>query len=96
MNSSSAAKTILVWMFIILLGLVLWKVFTPRASESESEIETYDEFMTNVDRGNVKEVTCCISPNSYEINGEYREPAAKIQRNDFQGSRARSHQGIAR
>ena len=79
MNSSSAAKTILVWMFIILLGLVLWKVFTPTSQSSRVYDETYGVFMTNVDRGNVKEVTMLLSQNSYEIDGEYREPAEKFR-----------------
>jgi len=78
-NSSSAAKTILVWMFIILLGLVLWKVFTPTSQSSRVYDETYGVFMTNVDRGNVKEVTMLLSQNSYEIDGEYREPAEKFR-----------------
>jgi cell division protease FtsH len=74
-NSSSAAKTILVWMFIILLGLVLWKVFTP-SSSSQREMElSYNEFMNQVDKGNVKEVEIYLSPNSYEIKGDYREPS---------------------
>ncbi len=79
MNSSSAAKTILVWMFNILLGLVLWKVFTPTSQSSRVLDETYGLFMTNVDRGNVKEVTLLLSPNSYEVDGEYREPGEKFR-----------------
>ncbi len=77
MNSSSAAKTILVWMFIILLGLVLWKVFTPSSSAAREQELSYNEFMNQVDRGNVKEVIIYLSPNSYEVKGDYREPSTQ-------------------
>ncbi|HET9401533.1 MAG TPA: ATP-dependent zinc metalloprotease FtsH [Candidatus Acidoferrales bacterium] len=77
MNSSSAAKTILVWMFIIVLGLVLWKVFTPSNSAARPAEPSYGEFMADVDRSNVKEVTLFLSPNSYEVEGEYREGTPK-------------------
>ncbi len=77
MNSSSAAKTILVWMFIILLGLVLWKVFTPSGTANRESELSYNEFMNQVDRANVKEVIMYISPNSYEIKGDYREPSTQ-------------------
>jgi cell division protease FtsH len=76
-NSSSAAKTILVWMFIILLGLVLWKVFTPSGTANRESELSYNEFMNQVDRANVKEVIMYISPNSYEIKGDYREPSTQ-------------------
>ena len=77
MNSSSAAKTILVWMFIIVLGLVLWKVFTPSNSAARANEPSYGEFMADVDRSNVKEVTLLLSQNSYEVEGEYREGTPK-------------------
>jgi len=76
-NSSSAAKTILVWMFIIVLGLVLWKVFTPSNSAARANEPSYGEFMADVDRSNVKEVTLLLSQNSYEVEGEYREGTPK-------------------
>ena len=75
MNSSSAAKTILVWMFIILLGLVLWRVFTP-SNSGKTELDlSYNEFMNQVDKGNVKDAAIYLSPNSYDIKGDYREPS---------------------
>jgi len=34
-------------------------------------------FMAHVDQGDVKEVTMYLSPNSYELQGEYVKPANK-------------------
>jgi cell division protease FtsH len=73
-NSSSAAKTILIWMFIILLALVLWKVFTPGSQSVHVQDISYSELMANVDSGNIKDLTLSLSPNSYDVDGEYREP----------------------
>jgi len=39
---------------------------------------SYSEFMADVDRGNVKEVELYLSPTSYEVQGEKREPAEKF------------------
>jgi cell division protease FtsH len=82
-NSSSAAKTILVWMFIILLALLLWKVFAPgNQAKSVAEV-SYGEFMAHVDANNVKEVSLNISANSYDIEGEYRDPDTKFHTTIF-------------
>ena len=78
MNSSSAAKTILVWLFIILLAFVLWQVFTPKNTSGRTQETTYGEFMANVDQNKIKEVTLNLSANSYDIDGEYREPDQKF------------------
>ncbi|HUK30474.1 MAG TPA: ATP-dependent zinc metalloprotease FtsH [Candidatus Acidoferrum sp.] len=83
MNSSSAAKTILVWMFIILLALLLWRVFAPTNQSKAVQEVSYGEFMARVDANNVKEVMLNISPNSYDIDGEFREPDAKFHTTIF-------------
>src|SRR6202166_2139437 len=79
MNSSSTAKTILFWMFIILLCVVLWRMVSASGQSARQEEPSYSEFMSQVDRGNVREVTLFLSPNSYEIEGEWREPAKKFR-----------------
>ena len=89
MNSSSTAKTILFWMFIIMLCVVLWRMVSASGQSAREEEPSYSEFMAQVDRGNVKEVTLYLSPNSYEIEGEWREPCQEIPHHDFQGSRRR-------
>ena len=71
MNSSSTAKTILFWMFIVVLCFVLWRMVSASGQSARVEEPSYSEFIGQVDRGNVKEVTLYLSPNSYEIQGEY-------------------------
>ena len=79
MNSSSTAKTILFWMFIILLCVVLWHMVSASGQSARQEEPSYSDFIAQVDRGNVKEVTIFLSPNSYEVDGEWREPAKKFR-----------------
>ena len=74
MNSNSTAKTILFWMFIILLGVFLWKMVSGAGQSAREAEPSYGEFMAQADKGNVSEVTLYISQNSYEVQGEYREP----------------------
>jgi cell division protease FtsH len=42
--------------------------------------------MAQLDRGNVKEVTLYLSPTSYEIEGEWREPSKKFRTTIFKES----------
>ena len=83
MNSSSAAKTILVWMFIILLALLLWRLFAPGGQSTRVAEVSYGEFMAQVDSNNVKDVILNISANSYDIEGEYRAPDTKFHTTIF-------------
>jgi cell division protease FtsH len=70
-NSSSTAKTILFWLSIVLLGVVLWKMISSSGQSAQQDEPTYSEFMAKVDAGEVKEVTLSISPNSYDLQGQY-------------------------
>jgi cell division protease FtsH len=72
-NSSSAAKTILIWMVLILLALVVWRVFTPSGQTPKVTDISYSELMAQASSGNIKEITVDISPNSYDVEGEYRD-----------------------
>ncbi len=74
MNSSSTAKTILFWISIVFLGVMLWKLVSANGSQAREQQPSYSEFMAKVDAGDVKEVTLYLSPNSYEIQGEYLRP----------------------
>jgi len=78
-NSSSTAKTILFWMFIVLLCVVLWRMVSASGQSAREEQPNYSDFMAQVDRGNVREITLYLSPNSYDIEGEWREPAKKFR-----------------
>ena len=74
MNSSSTAKTILFWISIVFLGVMLWKLVSANGSQQREQQPSYSEFMAKVDAGDIKEVTLYLSPSSYEIQGEYRNP----------------------
>jgi cell division protease FtsH len=70
-NPSSTAKTILFWLSIVLLGVMLWKLVSANGQAAREDEPSYSEFMAHVDQGDVKEVTMYLSPNSYELQGEY-------------------------
>jgi cell division protease FtsH len=74
-NSSSTAKTILFWISIVFLGVMLWKLVSANGSQQREQQPSYSEFMAKVDAGDIKEVTLYLSPNSYEVQGEYLRPA---------------------
>jgi cell division protease FtsH len=74
-NSSSTAKTILFWISIVFLGVMLWKLVSSNGQQAREDSPSYSEFMARVDEGDVKEVTLYLSPNSYELQGEYSKPA---------------------
>ncbi len=83
MNPSSTVKTIMFWLFIIMLAVLLWTLVSKSGQSAREEEPSYSEFMAQVDRGNVKEVTLYLSPTSYEIEGEWREPSKKFRTTIF-------------
>ncbi len=86
MNPSSTLKTIMFWLFIILLGVLLWTLVSKSGQSAREEEPSYSEFMAQVERGNVKEVTLYLSPTSYEVEGEWREPSKKFRTTIFKES----------
>ena len=86
MNPSSTLKTIMFWLFIIMLGVLLWTLVSKSGQSAREEEPSYSEFMAQVERGNVKEVTLYLSPNSYEVEGEWREPSKKFRTTIFKES----------
>jgi cell division protease FtsH len=74
------------WLFIILLVVLLWSLVSKSGQSAREEEPSYSEFMAQVDRGNVKEVTMYLSPTSYEIEGEWREPSKKFRTTIFKES----------
>jgi cell division protease FtsH len=73
-NSSSTAKTILFWVSIVFLGVMLWKLVSTNASQAREDEPSYSLLMAKIDAGEIKEVTMYLSPNSYELKGEYSKP----------------------
>ncbi len=86
MNPSSTLKTIMFWLFIIMLAVLLWTLVSKSGQSAREEEPSYSEFMAQVDRGNVKEVTLYLSLTSYEIEGEWREPSKKFRTTIFKES----------
>jgi 2-C-methyl-D-erythritol 2,4-cyclodiphosphate synthase len=75
MNSSSKAKTILFWISIVFLGIMSWKLVSTNGAPAQGDEPSYNEFMNKVDADDIKEVRLYLSPNSYELTGEYGRPA---------------------
>src|SRR5712672_2555076 len=64
----------LFWISIVFLGVMLWRLVSANGQTAREEDPSYSEFMAKVDNGEVKEVTMYLSPNSYELQGEYVRP----------------------
>ena len=76
MNSGSTLKTILFWLSIVLLGVMLWKLVTATGAGAARDDEpSYSLFVTKIEAGQINDVTMYLSPNSYELQGEYTQPA---------------------
>ncbi len=73
-------------MFIVLLGIVLWTMVSRSGQANKEQDLSYSEFMAYVDKGNVKDVTLYLSPNSYEAQGQLREPEGKFRVTIFKES----------
>src|SRR5256886_11233464 len=54
---------------------MLWKLVSANGSQAREDTPTYSVWMAKVDAGEVKEVTMYLSPNSYDLQGEYYKPA---------------------
>ena len=75
MNSGSTLKTILFWLSIVLLGVMLWQLVSKNGAQARDDEPSYSMFMAKIDAGEINEVTMYLSPNSYELQGEYNKPA---------------------
>ena len=53
---------------------MLWRLVSNSTQTTREESPSYSEFVAKVDDGDVKEVTMYLSPNSYELQGEYAKP----------------------
>ncbi len=65
---NSTVKTVVFWLVIVLSAFLLWQVVR-QGSNSQKETEiNFSQFMSDVDQGNVKEVTI----NGQEVRGKYK------------------------
>jgi cell division protease FtsH len=54
---------------------MLWRLVSANGQAAREDTPSYSEFAAKVDKGDVKEVTLYLSQNSYELQGEYIQPA---------------------
>jgi cell division protease FtsH len=76
---NSTARTIAFWLFVILLAVVLWKLASTGSQSAREEEPPYTDFLSQVDKGNVGEVTLTLSQISAEVQGEWKEPSRKFR-----------------
>ena len=62
-------------MSIVLLGVMLWKLVSANGNQAREDEPSYSLLMAKIEAGEIKEVTMYLSPNSYELQGEYIKPA---------------------
>ncbi|HEV8524226.1 MAG TPA: ATP-dependent zinc metalloprotease FtsH [Terriglobales bacterium] len=65
---NSTVKTIVFWLVIVLSCVLLWQVVKAGGSGSKEREVSFSEFMSQVDQGNVAEVTILNT----EVRGKYR------------------------
>ena len=70
---NSTVRTVLFWLLMILLAVVLWKMASTGGPSAHEDEPSYTNFLAKVQSGNVKDVTIYLSPNSAELQGEYRD-----------------------
>ena len=70
---NSTVRTILFWLLMILVAVVLWKMASTGGQSVYEDEPNYTNFLAKVQGGNVKDVTIYLSPNSAELQGEYRD-----------------------
>jgi cell division protease FtsH len=65
---NSTVKTVVFWLVIILSGVLLWQVVKAGGSGAKDREINFSEFMSQVDQGNVAEVTVAGT----EVRGKFR------------------------
>ena len=69
---NSTVKTVVFWLVIGVSALLLWQVIQAgRSGQKEKEVN-FSQFMTDVDQGNVREITV----NGMEVRGKYKDNSA--------------------
>jgi len=75
---NSTARSILFWMFILLLAVVLWKMAQSTSQSARELTPSYSEFVAQVEQARVRDVTVTLSPNSAEVSGELKDSGGKF------------------
>jgi cell division protease FtsH len=69
---NSTVKTVVFWLVIGVSALLLWQVIQAGRSGQKDKEVNFSQFMTDVDSGNVREVTV----NGMEVRGKYKDNSA--------------------
>ena len=69
---NSTVKTVLFWLVILVSAFVLWEVVKASDSGQKEKEINFSQFMTDVDQGQVKEVTIT----GMEVHGKYQNDNA--------------------
>jgi cell division protease FtsH len=65
---NSTVKTVIFWLVILFSAFLLWQVVKAGNAGPKEKEPDFSQFMTDVDQGNVKEVTIT----GIEVHGRYR------------------------
>ena len=65
---NSTVKTVVFWLVIVLSAFLLWQVMKAGSAGQKDKEVNFSQFLTDVDQGNVKEVTITAQ----EVRGKYR------------------------
>jgi cell division protease FtsH len=65
---NSTVKTVVFWLVIVLSAFLLWEVVKQGGNSPKEKPVNFSQFMTDVDQGNVKDVTIT----GMEVRGHYR------------------------
>jgi cell division protease FtsH len=68
---NSTFKTVVLWVTLIAVGLVLWKMISTGASGSKNVQISYTDFMKQVNAGNIQDVE--ITNTTNEASGHYKD-----------------------
>ncbi len=68
-------KTMLLWVIIVLVGVVIYQLINP--SRAGEETLTYTQFLEEVERGQIAEVTMVGQDGGYKITGKIRNSDAR-------------------
>ncbi len=72
---NSTVKTVVFWLVIVLSGVLLWQVVVRGANSGAKERDiTFSEFLSQVDQGNVSEVTMI----GQEVRGKFKNDKASF------------------
>jgi cell division protease FtsH len=66
---NSTVKTVIFWLVIAVSAILLWQVVRSGSSGQKEKPINFSEFLTNVDQGNISEVTI----NAQELRGKFKD-----------------------